>query len=207
MAYRKVIEQQLTAVKINEAQAQIELAVYRPTIALVNSLYWTKGVGYTALGPPWVQNARTDFWNGATALQITFTGFDGGQARMNAAASLRKARAAEAQVQSAVNAQSQLGREAVLLASARVRSATEALRLQTLRFNAGYGTITDVVQAQQDLTQAVGVYIDQLADYNIALVSLARASGLSYQDDPQLIQQVGNPLERLRLPGRLAKLG
>jgi outer membrane protein TolC len=217
MAYRKVIEQQLTAVKINEAQAQIELAVYRPTIALVNSLYWTKGVGYTALGPPWVQNARTDFWNGATALQITFTGFDGGQARMNAAASLRKARAAEAQVQSAVNqvrrevqtyyAQSQLGREAVLLASARVRSATEALRLQTLRFNAGYGTITDVVQAQQDLTQAVGVYIDQLADYNIALVSLARASGLIYQDDPQLIQQVGNPLERLRLPGRLAKLG
>jgi outer membrane protein TolC len=164
-----------------------------------------------------VQNARSDFWNGATSLQITFTGFDGGQARMNAAASLRKARAAEAQVQSAVNqvrrevqtyyAQSQLGREAVLLASARVRAATEALRLQTLRFNAGYGTITDVVQAQQDLTQAVGVYIDQLADYNIALVSLARASGLSYQDDPQLIQQVGNPLDQLRLPGRLAKLG
>jgi outer membrane protein TolC len=217
MTYRKVIEQQLTAVKINEAQAQIELAVYRPTIALVNSLYWTKGVGYTALGPPWVQSARTDFWNGATALQITFTGFDGGQARMNAAAALRKARAAEAQVQSALNqvrrevqtyyAQAQQGREAVLLASARVRAASEALRLQTLRFNAGYGTITDVVQSQQDLTQAVGVYIDQLADYNIALVSLARASGLSYAEDAQLQQQVGNPLDRLQLPKRLAKLG
>lgn len=215
--YRKVIEQQLTAVKINEAQAQIELAVYRPTIALVNSLYWTKGVGYTALGPPWVQNARTDFWNGATALQITFTGFDGGQARMSAAAALRKARAAGAEVQSALNqvrrevqtyyAQSLQGRQAVLLASARVRAASEALRLQTLRFNAGYGTITDVVQAQQDLTQAVGVYIDQLADYNIALVSLARASGLSYLEDPQLQQQVGNPLDRLRLPVRLSKMG
>ena len=216
MAYRKVIEQQLTAVKINEAQAQIELAVYRPTIALVNSLYWTKGVGYTALGPPWVQNARTDFWNGSTALQITFTGFDGGQARMNAAAALRKARAAEAQVQSALNqvrrevqtyhAQAMQGREAVLLASARVNSASQALRLQTLRFNAGYGNITDVVQAQQDLTQAVGVYIDQLADYNVALVSLARASGLTYEPDGQLQQQVGNPLARLSLPTRLSKL-
>ena len=216
MSYRKEIEQKLTSVKINEAQAQIELAVYRPTISLLNTLYWTKGVGYTALGPPYVGQARTDFWNGATALQITFTGFDGGQARMSAAAAMRKAKAAEAEVQTAVNqvrrevqtfyAQSQQGREAVLLASARVNSASQALRLQTLRFNAGYGTITDVVQAQQDLTQAVSVYIDQLANYNIALVSLARASGLNYEPDPQLVAQVGNPLTRLSLPNRLSKL-
>ena len=216
MSYRKVIEQKLTSVKINEAQAQIELAVYRPTISLVNSLYWTKGIGYTALGPPYVGDARTDFWNGSTALQITFTGFDGGQARMSAAAAMRKAKAAEADVQAAVNqvrrevqtyyAQSLQGREAVLLASARVTAASDALRLQTLRFNAGYGTITDVVQAQQDLTQAVSVYIDQLANYNIALVSLARASGLSYEPDPQLQKQVGNPLTRLSLPTRLSKL-
>lgn len=216
MQYRKEIEQKLMAVKINEAQAQIELAVYRPTIALLNTLYWTKGVGYTALGPPYVGEARTDFWNGATALQITFTGFDGGQARMSAAAAMRRAKAAEADVQSAVNqvrrevqtfyAQSQQGREAVVLASARVNAASQALRLQTLRFNAGYGTITDVVQSQQDLTQAVSVYIDQLANYNIALVSLARASGLAYEPDGQLVQLVGNPLERLSLPTRLSKL-
>ena len=216
MDYRKVIEQKLTSVKINEAQAQIELAVYRPTIALVNSLYWTKGVGYAALGPPYVGDARTDLWNGSTALQITFTGFDGGQARMSAAAAIRKAKAAEADVQAAVNqvrrevqtyfAQSRQGREAVLLASARVNAASQALRLQTLRFNAGYGNITDVVQAQQDLTQAVSVYIDQLANYNIALVNLARASGLGYQPDLQLEKQVGNPLARLSLPSRLSKL-
>lgn len=214
--YRKVIEQKLTAVKINQAQAQIDLAVYRPTIALVNSLYWTKGVGYTALGPPYIGEARTDFWNGATALQITFTGFDGGQARMSAAAAMRRAKAAEADVQTAVNqvrrevqtfyAQSQQGLEAVVLASTRVTAASSALRLQTLRFNAGYGTITDVVQAQQDLTQAVGQYIDQLADYNIALVSLSRASGLTYAPDPALIVQLGNPLSRLSLPPRLSRM-
>ncbi|WP_411876931.1 TolC family protein [Vulcanococcus limneticus] len=216
MGYRKVIEQKLTAVKINEAQAQIELAVYRPTISLVNSLYWTKGVGYTSLGPPYVIDARSDLWNGSTALQITFTGFDGGQARMNAAAALRRAKAAEADVQSAVNqvrrevqtyhAQAQLGRDAVLLASARVKASSNALQLQTLRFNAGYGNITDVVQAQQDLTQAVSAYLQQLTDYNLALVRLARASGLSYAPDPQLIEQVGNPLARLSLPPRLSKI-
>ena len=214
--YRKVIEQKLMAVKINQAQAQIDLAVYRPTIALVNSLYWTKGVGYSALGPPFIGQARTDFWNGATALKITFTGFDGGQARMSSAAAMRRAKAAEADVQSAVNqvrrevqtfyAKSQQGLDAVVLASARVKAASSALRLQTLRFNAGYGTITDVVQAQQDLTQAVGQYIDQLADYNIALVNLARASGLTYAPDPALGAQLGNPLNRLSLPPRLSRM-
>lgn len=213
LTYRKVIEQQLTAVKINQAQAQIDRSVYRPTIALVNSLYWTKGVGYTALGPPWVSGARSDLWNASSLIQITFTGFDGGQARMQAAASERKAKAAEQQVQQAINqvrqevqrffAEVQNGREAVLLSSERVQAASEALRLQSLRFDAGFGTITDVVQAQQDLTQSVGAYIDQLANYNVSLVSLARASGLAYQQDPAFERQLGDPLARLRLPSRL----
>lgn len=216
LEYRKVIEQQLTDVKINEAQAQIDLAIYRPTIALVNSLYWTKGIGYTALGPPYVGSARSDLWNGSTALQITFTGFDGGQARMQAEASMRRAKASAANAQAAINqvrqevqsfyAQAQQGREAVQLASSRVKAASTALRLQTLRFNAGYGNITDVVQSQQDLTQAVGLYIDQLADYNLSLVNLARASGLAYVADPELVQSVGNPLLSLSLPSRLSKL-
>jgi outer membrane protein TolC len=132
---------------------------------------------------------------------------------MNAAAAMRRANAAEAQVQQVVNqvrrevqsyyAQAQQGRQAVLLSSQRVSSASNALRLQTIRFNAGYGNITDVVQAQQDLTQAVSDYIDQLADYNVALVTLSRASGLSYVPDEQLIQEVGNPLDQLQLPSLL----
>ena len=216
MSYRKVLEQQLTAIQINRAQAQIDLAVYRPTIALVNSLYWTKGVGYTALGPPWVGSASSDLWNGSALLQMTFTGFDGGQARMSAAAAERKSKAAEAAYQAAVNqvrrevqsfyAQALLGRQSVLLASGRVKAATDALRLQTLRFNAGYGTVTDVVQAQQDLTQGVSAYIKELTSYNTALVSLARASGLAYSPDQNLLEQVGNPLVKLRLPDRLSRL-
>jgi outer membrane protein TolC len=147
---------------------------------------------------------------------MTFTGFDGGQARMSAAAAERKAKAAEAAYQAAVNqvrrevqsfyAQALLGRESVLLASGRVKAATDALRLQTLRFNAGYGTVTDVVQAQQDLTQGVSAYIQELTSYNTALVSLSRASGLGYSQDQELLAQVGNPLVKLRLPDRLSRL-
>jgi outer membrane protein TolC len=214
--YRKVIEQKLMDVKINEAQAQIELATYRPTIQLVNSWLWTKAAGFTGQGPPWVQGARSDLWDTSALLQLSFTGFDGGQARMNAEAARRKARAAEASYQAAVNqvrkevqtfyAQATQGRDVVLFSSGRVKAANEALRLQTLRFNAGYGTVTDVVQAQQDLTQAVIAYVNDLADYNIALVSLARASGLNYMGDPALSQELGTPLNDLRLPARLAKL-
>lgn len=210
LGYRKVIEQQLAEVEANKAQAQVDLSIYRPTIALVNSLYWNRGEGYTSIGPPWVAGARSDLWNGSALLQLTFTGFDGGQARMSAAASMRRAKAAEAAVQQAVNqvrrdvqafySQVKQGRDAVLLASQRTNAASNALRLQSLRFNAGYGTVTDVVQAQQDLTSAVADYIDELADYNVALVSLARASGLTYQDDPALRQQLGDPLARLSIP-------
>ena len=40
--YRQVIVKNLSQVKQNELQAEIDLAIYRPTIELVNSLYWTK---------------------------------------------------------------------------------------------------------------------------------------------------------------------
>ena len=86
-----------------------------------------------------------------------------------------------------------------------MQAASSALKLQSQRFNAGYGTITDVVQSQQDLTEAVSSYIEQLADYNLALVNLARASGLSYQDDPDLLAQVGDPLSAVGLSSVLQR--
>ncbi|MCP9787144.1 TolC family protein, partial [Cyanobium sp. N5-Cardenillas] len=216
LAYRKVLEQQLLAIQTNEAQARIYLATYRPTLQLITSLYWTKGVGYLTQGPPFVPDARSDAWNGSALLQLTFTGFDGGQARMNAAAARRQAAAAaetysatvlqvRSEVQSLV-AQARSGRSIVMAGADRVQAANGALRLQTLRFNAGYGTITDVVQAQQEISQAVSSYIQNLATYNDILVQLSRSSGLPVQPDPALLQAVGNPLQTLRLPTRMAQM-
>ncbi len=216
LAYRKVLEQQLLAIQTNEAQARIYLATYRPTLQLITSLYWTKGVGYLTQGPPFVPDARSDAWNGSALLQLTFTGFDGGQARMNAAAARRQAAAAaetysatvlqvRSDVQSLV-AQARAGRSIVMAGADRVKAANGALRLQTLRFNAGYGTITDVVQAQQEISQAVSSYIQNLATYNDTLVQLSRSSGLPVQPDPALLEAVGNPLQTLRLPTRMAQM-
>ena len=210
LSYRKVIEKQLSIVRQNEQQARIEMATYRPTISLVNSLYWTKGVGYTGLGPPWIiDSARSDLWDAQSVLTITFTGFDGGKARMSAESSKAKALAAKSAAEDSINSvvsevreyfsRVQEGRMAVVVASERVDAASSALRLQSMRFTAGYGTITDVVQSQQDLTQGVDAYIQQLGDYNLALVNLSRASGMDYVADPDLTQKVGDPLSQVRI--------
>lgn len=216
LEYRQVIVKNLSRVKQNELQAEIDLAIYRPTIELVNSLYWTKNLGYPNSGEPYiVDTGRSDLWNSESVLQITLTGFDGGRARMDAAAARKRAAAAQLAARQSINsvieevreyfAQSTDGREAVLVASGRVQAASSALKLQSQRFNAGYGTITDVVQSQQDLTEAVSSYIEQLADYNLALVNLARASGLSYQNDPDLLAQVGDPLAAVGLSSVLQR--
>ena len=214
--YRQIIEKQLAIVRQNEKQALIDLAVYKPTISLVNSLYWTKSVGYTGLGPPWiVDTARSDFWNAESLLKVTFTGFDGGKARMEAEASRSRARAAQSAVQQSQNgvisevreyfADVKDGRQALIVATERVDAASSALKLQSLRFSAGFGSITDVVQSQQDLTQAVEAYIKELSDYNLALVSLSRASGIDYVEDLSLLEKVGDPLSQVKIAPYLVR--
>jgi outer membrane protein TolC len=79
------------------------------------------------------------------------------------------------------------------------------LKLQSLRFSAGFGSITDVVQSQQDLTQAVEAYIKELSDYNLALVSLSRASGIDYVEDLSLLEKVGDPLSQVKIAPYLVR--
>ena len=102
-------------------------------------------------------------------------------------------------------AQAEVGRRIVITSAKEVNQANEAIRLQALRFNAGYGTATDVVQAQQNLAQSVIGYIENLANYNKALLTLSRNTGLDYQPDSDLLLQVGEPLNLLRLPSLLQR--
>lgn len=53
--------------------------------------------------------------------------------------------------------------------------AEESLRLARLRFLAGVGTQTDVLQAEDDLTEARGNVVQAILDYNRALANLQRA--------------------------------
>ena len=56
-----------------------------------------------------------------------------------------------------------------------VAQAREALRLARLRFQAGVGTQTDVINAENDLTRAEGNLVNAILGYNRALASLERA--------------------------------
>jgi outer membrane protein TolC len=208
--YRKVIEQRLLDVKTQQADAQIALAPYRPTVELINTLIWTKSAGYAGqAGPPYVFNARSDSWNPASILQVTITPFDGGQARLKAEAFRRQS---EQSLQTYFNTLNEVrrdvqqqyskvlaGRDVVILTARQVGAANEALRVQSLRFNAGFGNSTDVVQSQLNLTQAVASYITALAEYNRQLLAISRSSGLAIASDAELNQKVGNPLANLRI--------
>jgi OMF family outer membrane factor len=53
--------------------------------------------------------------------------------------------------------------------------AREALRLARLRFQAGVGTQTEVINSENDLTRAEGNLVTAILDYNRALASLTRS--------------------------------
>jgi len=50
------------------------------------------------------------------------------------------------------------------------------LRLARLRFQAGVGTQTEVIDAETDLTRAEGNRVKAILDYNRAMASLQRAT-------------------------------
>ncbi|ACB50242.1 unknown [Crocosphaera subtropica ATCC 51142] len=56
-----------------------------------------------------------------------------------------------------------------------VATREEALRLARLRFQAGVGTQTDVINAQRDLSQARGNFLQAIIQYNQSLNALQRA--------------------------------
>ncbi|NJN60427.1 MAG: TolC family protein [Coleofasciculaceae cyanobacterium RL_1_1] len=65
----------------------------------------------------------------------------------------------------------------VSTAEAALQLAEDSLDLARLRFQAGVGTQTEVIAAQNDLTQAQGNRVEAIIGYNRALANLRRAVG------------------------------
>lgn len=63
-----------------------------------------------------------------------------------------------------------------------VEQADEALRLATVRYDAGTGTQLDVLAAETSLTQARTIQNVALRNYVVALAKLEKAIGLEFQD-------------------------
>ena len=60
-----------------------------------------------------------------------------------------------------------------------VEEAEESLRLAEARFRAGSGTQLDVLSAQTALTEARSNEIQALHDYNVAIATLERVTGMT----------------------------
>ena len=177
---RSELEQQLEQREIGEANQNIALANIKPNVSLFTRYNVRdiiddgRGTGTTGTGDGL-----------AIGAQLQWTLYDGGQARA-------RARQAEEDVAIAENRfdqiRNQIRREVeqafynleandqnIDTATIAVEQAEESLRLARLRFQAGVGTQTDVINAQSELTRARGNLLTAIIDYNRSLAALQRA--------------------------------
>ncbi len=173
---RAELEQFLLQREINDAQRQIALADIRPQVSVTGSYQLFNGFNddIDKLG---------DGYTAAAIVQWQF--FDGGAARAIADQEETDIDIAETQFADQRNQvrfeveQAYYGLEAnqenIDTATRGVNLAEESLRLARLRFQAGVGTQTDVINAQTALTQARGDLVSAIIDYNQSYVQLQRA--------------------------------
>ena len=172
---RAELQQQLVQRNISEQNRRIALASIKPRVA-VSSSY---NISDT------FNDDRSFGDNYSLGANVNWNLYDGGAARARARAQSANIAISETnfadtrnqvrfEVEEAYsNLQSNLAN--IQTASAALEQAREALRLARLRFQAGVGTQTDVISAENDLTQAEGNRVTAILDYNRALASLTRA--------------------------------
>ncbi|MCW5313740.1 TolC family protein [Nostoc sp. KVJ3] len=118
----------------------------------------------------------------SVGLQGSLTLYDGGAAKAKAAQSRANIAIAENQFASQRDqirfnveqyySQLQSNLKNVETSAVALNQAREALNLARLRFQAGVGTQTEVIAAENDLTTAEGNRVTAILDYNIALANL-----------------------------------
>jgi outer membrane protein TolC len=172
---RAELEQQLVQRDINEQQRRIALAAIRPQASLSAS--------YNILG---VLNDNEGPADGLTlGARLRWNFFDGGAARARAEQARKNIAIAETRFADQRNqvrfeveqAFYQLNANAqnIQTASFALQQAQESLRLARLRFQAGVGTQTDVINQQTSLTRARVNQLTAILDYNRALAALQRS--------------------------------
>ncbi|MDI9635393.1 TolC family protein [Oscillatoria amoena NRMC-F 0135] len=176
---RAELEQQLVQRELNEAQRRAALSARNPRVSLFanyNVLRTSSDdpLGTTGTGDGYTLGARVN-WNL----------FDGGEARARARqeeADIAIAETNFANNRNLVRLQVEQSYfelvstfENIQTASIALEQAREALRLARLRFQAGVGTQTEVIDAETDLTLAEFNRIQAILGYNRSLARLQRA--------------------------------
>jgi outer membrane protein TolC len=178
---RAELEQQLVQREISQQQRRAALAELGPQV----SAFASYGVQDTLNQ----EGGLDDTYQ--LGLRLNMNLFDGGATRARAAQEEANVAIAETQFAQARNQVRleveqayftlQSSFENTRTATQAVDFATEALRLARLRYRAGVGTQTEVLQAQSDLTQAEVNLLQAILGYNRSLASLQRAVGEEVQ--------------------------
>ena len=172
---RAELEQLLLQREIGEAGRTIALSQVRPTVSA--------SANYSLDND--FEDDNVDFNDRyQVGLNLQWRLFDGGAARASARQSEKDIEIAEAQFANQRNQirfaveQAYFSLEAnqknIGTATKEVELAQESLRLARLRFQAGVGTQTDVIEAQTQLTQARGNLLSSIIDYNHSYADLQR---------------------------------
>ncbi|MDZ7967022.1 MAG: TolC family protein [Nostoc sp. DedSLP03] len=172
---RPELQQYLAQRNISEQQRRQALSQLGPQVSLVGN--------YNLLDRYNDGASITDGYS--VGLQGNLTLFEGGAARARAAQSRANIAIAETQFASQRDqirfdveqyyAQLQSNLNNVQTSSVALNQAREALNLARLRFQAGVGTQTEVIDAENDLTRAEGNRVTAILDYNRALANLQRS--------------------------------
>jgi OMF family outer membrane factor len=201
---RSELEQQLVQREITEQQRRAALAAIRPRVSLFGQYDLSKDFVNTGSNSGTFSDARRETFTRQyqVGVQVQWNFFDGGAA---------KARAKQQELDKAIaevnfsDSRSQIrfqveqsfftltsNRENIQTATKAREQARESLRLARLRFQAGVGTQTDVINAETELTRAEGNLISAIIGYNQALANLKRAVS-NYQFPNQVASTASPP--------------
>ncbi len=171
---RPELQQVLAQRNISEQQRRQAISQLRPQVSLNGN--------YNVLDRFDDGLSLTDGYS--VGIRASLTLFDGGAAKARAAQSKVNIAIAQSQFASQREgirfdveqfyAQLQSNLDNIQTSGVALNQAREALSLARLRFEAGVGTQTDVIFAENDLTRAEGNRVSAILDYNRALANLQR---------------------------------
>lgn len=192
MAYknRAELEQLLVRREISNQDREIALSDARPQVSLFANYNFTN----TFADNLSTLTGYADGYN--TGARIRWRLYDGGIAKARADQETRNIEIEETnfanqrnkirlQVENSYNTLI-ANQENIKTTETAVITATESLRLARLRFQAGVGTQTDVINAQRSLTEARGNFLQAIIGYNQSLNELQR--GVSNLPDNNLFE-------------------
>ncbi|WP_375475050.1 TolC family protein [uncultured Nostoc sp.] len=172
---RPELQQYLGQRNIYEQQRRQALSQLGPQVSLVGNYNlldrYNDGVSITDGYSAGIQGNLTLFEGGAAKARAD-------QSRANIAIAETQFATQRDQIRFDVEqyyAQLQSNLNNVQTSSVALNQAREALNLARLRFQAGVGTQTEVIDAENDLTRAEGNRVEAILDYNRALANLQRS--------------------------------